>query len=253
VKGKPRQLAGGQGTTYLAGTTVLKPLESEVEANWIINTLHQIEEKGFRVPRYLASTNGTFLVDGWVAYEFLPGKRLKGRWKEKRAVLEDFHLSLKAEPHPRFFDERMDCYSLADRMAWGELAIKCHKRLVPAVKKLASHIRPLRLPNQVIQGDSGNILFSRDAPPAIIDFSPYWRPVGFSLAVLIVDALVWEGASDSIIESFSDVRYLDQLLLRAELRRILELDGLSRKYGMERLEEVNAHMSTIEFISSITS
>jgi uncharacterized protein (TIGR02569 family) len=251
ARGTPQRLAGGQGTSYLVGNTVLKRAENETEVRWIAETLSRIEEKRFRAPRYLTSTTGTFIVDGWIAYEFLQGRHMKGRWKEKRRVLEDFHNALAAVSMPSFFHERCDHYSLADKMAWGELEIKCHKRLQPAVKLLTSRIKQIDLPNQIIQGDPGNILFSPCAPPAIIDFSPYWRPVEFSLAVLIVDALVWEGASESIFQVFRDVVHLDQLLLRAELRRVLELDGLSRKFGPERLEEVDAHAPTIELIRLI--
>jgi hypothetical protein len=66
----------------------------------------------------------------------------------------------------------------------------------------------------------------------------------------MVDALVWESAAESIFEVFSDVRHLNQLLLRAELRRILELDGLQRPHGRNYLDEINAHIPIVEWISS---
>jgi len=31
--------------------------------------------------------------------------------------------------------------------------------------------------------------------------SPYWRPPGFAAAVVVVDALVCEGAGDALVES----------------------------------------------------
>jgi len=40
----------------------------------------------------------------------------------------------------------------------------------------------------------GNVLFADASPPAVIDFSPYWRPAGLALAVAAVDALMWGGA-----------------------------------------------------------
>ncbi len=251
ARGKPKRLAGGQGTTYLAGKIVFKPVEDETEARWIIDILNRVEQRGFRTPKFLVSTNGTFLVDGWMAYEFLPGTYVKGSWKEKREALEAFHRSLKTVPYPLFFEARKNPFARADRMAWGEMAIECHNRLQPAVEKITTHIKPLQLPNQIIQGDPGNILFSEDDTPAIIDFSPYWRPAEFSFAVLIVDALVWERATQSIFEEFSDVRHINQLLLRAELRRILELDGLHRMYGRDCLGEIDTHIPTVELICSM--
>ena len=248
ARGKPRALTGGQGTTYLVGDTVFKRVENETEAQWVIDTLSSIEEKGFRIPKFLTSTNDTHIVEGWIAYEFLTGIRLKGHWKEKRRALEDLHKSLKNIAYPWHFKSRMDPYSIADRMAWGEMAIVCNNRLEPAVEKITTYIKPLQLPHQIIQGDPGNMLFSEEEDPAIIDFSPYWRPRDFSLAVLIVDGLVWEGATLSIFEEFSDLVHLNQLLLRAELRRILELDGLNRMHGRDCLSEIDAHMPTIDLI-----
>jgi len=41
---------------------------------------------------------------------------------------------------------------------------------------------------------SGNVLFHAELPPAIIDCAAYWRPVAFVFAIVVADALVWEGA-----------------------------------------------------------
>jgi hypothetical protein len=50
----------------------------------------------------------------------------------------------------------------------------------------------------LIHGDlTGNVLFHDELPPAIIDFTPYWRPLEFQSAVVVADALVWEGAPPS--------------------------------------------------------
>ena len=52
-----------------------------------------------------------------------------------------------------------------------------------------------------MHGDlTGNVLFARGLPPAVIDFSPYWRPVGFASAVVVGDALLWEGADESLLD-----------------------------------------------------
>jgi hypothetical protein len=42
------------------------------------------------------------------------------------------------------------------------------------------------------------VLFHAHLPPALIDFSPYWRPPGFASVVVIADALVWESADSRI-------------------------------------------------------
>jgi uncharacterized protein (TIGR02569 family) len=251
VRGSPVALSGGQGTTFRVGETVLKPVHNEVEAIWVIEILSGIEEEGFRVPHYLSSDSGDVLVDGWMAYEFLPGVMVKEHWKEKRTVLEAFHMALKEVPPPPFFVFRDDPWALADFMAWGEMPITCHGRLKPAVEMLVECLQPIEVRNQIIQGDPDNILFAEGVSPAIIDFCPYWRPSEFALAVLVVDKLVWEKADASILQVFADIREFPQLLVRAELRRVLELDRHFQQFGKDCLEEVDAHLPTIEFIGSL--
>ena len=72
------------------------------------------------------------------------------------------------------------------------------------------------------------------------------------MAVLVVDALVWGGANTSIIQDFVDISEFTQLLIRAELRRVLELDGHFRQFEKDCLDEVDAHLPTIEFICALT-
>jgi hypothetical protein len=45
-----------------------------------------------------------------------------------------------------------------------------------------------------VHGDlSGNVLFHRGLPPAVIDVSPYWRPPAFAEGILVADGLLWWG------------------------------------------------------------
>ena len=251
VHGSPEVLPGGQGTTFRVGDVVFKPTHNAVETIWVIEVLGGIESTEFRVPTYLSSDVGEVLVDGWMAYEFLPGEMVKEHWEEKRKVLEHFHHALKDVPEPPFFAHRDDPWALADFMAWGDLAINCHDRLKLAVETLVECLQPINVTNQIIQGDPDNILFAEGVPPAIIDFCPYWRPSEFGFAVLVVDKLVWEEADLSIVQVFEDIPEFSQLLVRAELRRVLELDGLHNQLGKDCLDEVEAHLPTIEFICSL--
>ena len=46
-----------------------------------------------------------------------------------------------------------------------------------------------------MHGDlTGNVLFHESLPPAIIDFAPHYRPPEFASAIVVADALCWEGA-----------------------------------------------------------
>jgi len=55
----------------------------------------------------------------------------------------------------------------------------------------------------------------------VIDLSPYWRPPGFAAAVVVVDALVCEGAGDALVESLQWDANHAQFLLRALLFRAI--------------------------------
>ena len=55
----------------------------------------------------------------------------------------------------------------------------------------------------------------------------YWRPTGFATAVVLADALVFEGAGEDLAAELLHVDELDQLLLRALLFRLVT-DRLAR-------------------------
>ncbi len=83
----------------------------------------------------------------------------------------------------------------------------------------------MRLPAQLIHGDlGGNVLFANGEPPAVIDFSLYWRPAGLALAA--VDALMWSGAEPAILgqlasQAGSGPADFSQLLARALVYRLV--------------------------------
>ncbi len=75
---------------------------------------------------------------------------------------------------------------------------------------------------QIVHGDlTGNVLFADHLPPAIIDLSPYWRPPTFASAIVVADALVWEGADRSLPASIGHLDDFGQSLVRALLYRLV--------------------------------
>ena len=112
--------------------------------------------------------------------------------------------------------------------------------LNPLLTRLQSLLTPLSLllndPDptvatpQLIHGDlSGNLLFTPNdtLPPAIIDFSPFFRPAAYAEAIVAADLLMWRKGT------LADLRALDpedrllaspgrvQLLVRATLFRLV--------------------------------
>ncbi len=75
---------------------------------------------------------------------------------------------------------------------------------------------------QVIHGDlTGNVLFADSLPPAVIDFVVYWRPAAYARAVVVADALAWEGATPDDLAAATSGEGFGQFLARALMARIV--------------------------------
>lgn len=242
----PDLLPGGAGTTYRAGRIILKPITNSVEADWLARLFDTIPEVGFRVARPISSIHGAWSVDGWSATRFVVGEEIRGRSSEKIAVARAFHQALAAYPRPPHIATAQHPWAIADRFAWGEEQINYHRRLTSALHALLALLQPVSLTSQLIHGDmTGNILFHDPLLPAVIDMAPYWRPAEFAIAVIVIDSIVWEGADDRIIERVIATDGMYQLLLRAAIRRIAELDGVSKQFKHDCLDQVDAYHHVI--------
>jgi uncharacterized protein (TIGR02569 family) len=201
---------------------VIKPADSsEEELAWQADLLADLESDAFRIARPRRSLEGKWVVDGWCATDYLPGSHESGRWAEIIRAGDAFHSAVVGRPRPAFLDGRSDRWAIGDRAAWGELDVGDFGR-VDLVVRLASARRPLDAPSQLIHGDlTGNVLFADGLLPAIIDLSVYWRPQPFAAAIVVADALVWEGAEPSLLESVRHIEGFGQYLIRALIYRLV--------------------------------
>lgn len=223
VAGTPvTRLDGGRGLTWRAGDVVLRPHDALDEARWKSHVLSRIEHtSSFCTARPVASATGGWVHDGWEAWTWLPGAAAEDRVVDVIAAGRAFHAAVAGLPRPAFLDESDSPWSIADRMAWEEVAHPGG----PILSRLAREFRPVLGPAQLIHGDLlGNVLFSPARPPAIIDWAPYWRPVGLGDAIAAVDAVCWHGwPADRVFELGHDVPQWSQLLLRALFFRMAVL------------------------------
>ena len=229
---EPEPLAGGEGTSWRAGDVVFKPLlhsSSVEELEFYAELFAGIEQDGFRVLRVRRSRDGSLVVDGWTAADFVDGRHEDARWADVIAVGERLHAAIAHVPRPAFIARRTDPWAIGDRVAFGELPLE-HFMHVKHLPRLAGALRPLSAPSQLVHGDlTGNVLFHETLPPAVIDFAPYWRPRPFFAAVVVGDALLWEGADESLLAAVAHADDFPQYLLRALIYRAV-VDRLFRPH-----------------------
>jgi hypothetical protein len=194
-------------------------------------------DPGFRVPRPLRIAARDWvaqdpLVGAWVAWQWLPGEPaswagVSPHWPRLIAASRAFHAALAGRPAPPWLGRDGSQWTAGDQVAWGErdpgsLLAAAPAPLAGQLRSLLAALRPVRLPAQLIHGDlGGNVLFAPGQLPAVIDFSPCWRPAGLALAVAAVDALTWSEADPAILGDLADQPELDQLLARAHVGRLV--------------------------------
>jgi uncharacterized protein (TIGR02569 family) len=244
--GDPEPLAGGQGMSWRLGEIVLKPIDmAEDELEWQAEVLPSLRADGFRVSSPKRTGDRLLVVDGWCAWEYVAGQHWHRRWLEIVRAGEAFHAALASVPRPAFLDRRTDPWAVGDRVAWGDLPIEDFLR-VKHVPRLARALKSLDAKSQLIHGDlTGNVLFADRLAPAIIDFSPYWRPPSFASAVVIADALIWEGADNTVLSAVAHIKEFAQFLLRALIYRAVT-DRLFREHEPIRPDATDPYLAPVE-------
>jgi uncharacterized protein (TIGR02569 family) len=247
----PVSLPGGEGTAWRAGEVVLKPAGDPRVARWTADLYRGLDplgpmaarqDPGFRVPRPLGTAAGDWVTGdpvtgAWVAWQWLPGEPadwagVSPFWPRLIAASRAFHAALAGRPAPPWLGQDGSQWTVGDQVAWGERDPGSVLAAAPGplgrqLRSLLAALRPVRLPAQLIHGDlGGNVLFAGASPPAVIDFSPYWRPAGLALAVAAVDALTWRGADPAILDELAGQPGLsrpewNQLLARAHVGRLV--------------------------------
>jgi uncharacterized protein (TIGR02569 family) len=218
-------LSGGEGRSWRADRIVLKRVHDEREASWSQEVLADLVEDGFHRPAPIRAMDGRWVVDGWTACGFLAGLReARPQWRRILAGGANFHRAL---PRPdatarHVLHQRQHRWAIADRVAWGETAVGLSSAGEQRQRRIVEQLTPVSLEDQLIHGDlSGNVLLDADGQPVVIDFSPYLRPVRYADAVLIGDALLWEGAGLEVLDILGRDDLSIQLLLRALLFRLV--------------------------------
>ena len=215
----------GTGDAWQIGDRVLKRIAADSSwLDWEERVLSPLKEKGFRIQRPQRARDGSFVVDGWFARDYLAGAHRSNRWREIISVADALLAAFEALPtslvHPMPIPRR-DPWARADRIAWEEEPMPTGLGSAdPILGELLEARRPVRLAPQLIHGDlTGNVLFADGLAPAVIDFSPYWRPAGYAIGVIVADAVVWEGADLALLDAVAGRAEIGQCLFRAMIFR----------------------------------
>lgn len=253
VSATPTRLPGGQGGTFQAGDLILKPTENPDEIQWLADVYSDVVQDGFRIARPQRSLQGDLVVDGWWAQQRLEGRHVSNKWQATFQTCRVFHFGVAHLRRPAFLASADDPWAVADRVAWQEAEIVIDHRLKPSVARLRALLRPVDLPEQLIHGDFyGNVLFADGLSPAIIDMSPYWRPAAFALAVTAVDAHVWWSAPLSLLEPWIANSDMTQMLVRATLRRLVEVEAHFQHSGRDIYDQVSAYQNLVDYLERST-
>jgi len=215
------KLEGGRGTAWRVGDVTLKPLDLlPEELLWLDEVAREHSVGGeLRLSLPIRSRLGKLIVDGWTAFPYLTGEHQPGRWTELAKIARDFSAIFAEVQRPDFVDKRTHAWAKADRFAWGEY--DGPPITAPYIADLLSARQQVFDPPAIVHGDlTGNVLFDPVLPPAVIDLTAYWRPVNYSIAVIAIDAVCFEGAPLSLLETISPAPDFPQYLIRALLFRL---------------------------------
>jgi uncharacterized protein (TIGR02569 family) len=234
--GEPRRLSGGQQRAWRVGDLVLKPQDQSLDAlSWQAEHVPGVAARTpLRVETPVATRLGALAVHGWTAWMFLEGTPASGRWRDIIAVGEQLHESLRGLGRPAFLAARTDRWAVADRYAWGELDAETLGPTDEMRRLIALARPPQATADQLVHGDlTGNVLFHPTLPPAVIDLAAYWRPTAFASAIVVADALVWEGAGPDLAYAVAaDRPDVGRMVARALLFRMVtdHLGGIARPH-----------------------
>jgi len=223
LSGRPQPMVGGRVTgAWQVGETVLKRVGDPAEHAWQCEVfLEWPEDSDVRVPRPLPDRDGRWVVDGWSAHVLVPGRTVSIREDPDwfRQACDRFLDVTSALAEPGFLATRDDPWTTADRMLEAEAEPPV--AVAGFVRDCLRGGAPVTGQPQVVHADlTGNVLRDGDIA-GVIDWPAQWWPRELALAVVIVDAVCWQGAKESLLDDWGDVG-------GAALRRALAWRAMTR-------------------------
>lgn len=251
---KPLLIEEGQRTTYRAGDIILKPSGDKLYSFWEAEVFEKLKpDEEVRCAKPIRGIDGSWVYQGFVAWSYLEGSHIDGRFTEKLAASKRFHQLLNGLAKPDFLATPRSSWSTADKAVWEQRVFDYDPGFMELIDQIKPHLEDLELPRQLVHGDlAGNFLFAENLPPAIIDFSPVWAPNGFAEGIMLADAIVWENAREEELEVFKSISNIDQFAWRGTLRRIVEQAEHIKWFGKDKdqaLREAAEVQKAIDYLT----
>jgi uncharacterized protein (TIGR02569 family) len=238
LEGVPVLLPGGQGDAFRVGDVVVKRAVDAAEAEWTQDLLLRIEQRGFRSADPVATVDGGWTHDGWLAHRFIPDLRPAAPdWDRVAAAGLLFCDAADAvrRPDGAALSRRTHRWAVADRVAWGEQQVPVGHSVADLLEDMRSRLSTGTRTGQFIHGDlSGNVFIDDRDMAVILDVSPYIRPREWCVAIVVADAVLWYGADVSLMRSFARDADRADLVVRALIFRLMA-DELSAQPTRESL------------------
>ncbi len=260
--GPSELLPGGVSGVHRVGDTVVKPVADVAEADWVQHVFSGLEpddDVGWARPR--AAADGRWVVDGWIANEFVAGLQpLAPDWAAVVDAGRRFHhVTSDIAPPRSMLDARRHRWARGERHAFDEEPVALAGEPAEIDADLARWCRPDPTAPQLVHVDLATNLF-RDPAGALVvlDIAPGFRSTAYCSAVVVADALLWSGAAPDLLDVVEPRRLTRPLLARA-LRFRLATDQIAvatgelpvHRAGLDPYRQVMAALSG--FGTSVTT
>ena len=196
-------LPGGEGTSFLCGSTVLKPSSDAVLAAWCQELAARSASDGCSLPTPFRTRDGGWVADGWTATAFVDG--LTSLLDDPHRVIAAAGAVADALGRAGLDDvgpvrRRRDRWARADRFAWDEDDVALHGAAADIADRLRCRTSVDHDDSTLIHGDlSGNLCTDPAGDIVVLDLTPYVRPVRYAAAIVVADHLLWHDADPSLV------------------------------------------------------
>lgn len=238
VTGHGKHLAGGQDTSYLFDTIVIKPVDDAQYYEFTAQIFAQLQPVNYRISKPIKSNQGTYVVSGYAATRYERGVDCDSAIKEKLAASTLLHKDLKALNITQL-PESHDPWTKANNVLWrgAHLPKNWSTEILSFCHSLLDHLERITDDYQLIHGDlGGNVFFDEELSPLVIDFSPTIAPKKYADAIIVCDSIAWAGVDLQSIELLQPLDAYKPYIKYAIAFRILTI-AFAMNNNYDRLKE----------------